>query len=265
MAGKQIYVDLQFNGGGKVKGLPAAVGSGEAVEFDQFNAALEGIAWKDDVAAASTANINLAAPGASIDGVTMTTGMRFLAKNQTAAAENGIYIWNGSAVVATRAPDMSASAEFNSAVVSVTAGTANDDTTWRQTAGNPTVGSTSIVWSSFLSGSPAASESTAGIMEIATQAETDTGTDDLRAVTPLKLATYAGRKLKYAADIGNASAQSFTLTHNLGTRDLVAEIRRNSGDYDTVEADVGFPTTNTCVVTFLTTPTSAQFRVSLFG
>lgn len=35
----------------------------------------------------------------------------------------------------------------------------------------------------------AASETVAGIMELATQAETDAGTDDLRAVTPLKFAT----------------------------------------------------------------------------
>lgn len=36
---------------------------------------------------------------------------------------------------------------------------------------------------------PAASETVAGILELATQAETNTGTDDLRAVTPLKLQT----------------------------------------------------------------------------
>lgn len=36
---------------------------------------------------------------------------------------------------------------------------------------------------------PAASETTAGIAEIATQTETNTGTDDTRFVTPLKLAT----------------------------------------------------------------------------
>lgn len=36
---------------------------------------------------------------------------------------------------------------------------------------------------------PAASETVAGILELATQAEVNTGTDDLRAVTPLKLAT----------------------------------------------------------------------------
>lgn len=37
-----------------------------------------------------------------------------------------------------------------------------------------------------------ASETNAGIIEIATQAETDAGTDDARAVTPAKLANYSG-------------------------------------------------------------------------
>ncbi len=38
---------------------------------------------------------------------------------------------------------------------------------------------------------PAASETVASIIEIATQTETNTGTDDLRAITPLKLKTFA--------------------------------------------------------------------------
>ena len=41
-------------------------------------------------------------------------------------------------------------------------------------------------------GAPPASESVAGIAELATQGETDTGTDDLRIVTPLKLANASG-------------------------------------------------------------------------
>lgn len=41
-----------------------------------------------------------------------------------------------------------------------------------------------------IAGSPAATETTPGIAEIATQAETDAGLDDARFVTPLKLATY---------------------------------------------------------------------------
>ncbi len=39
---------------------------------------------------------------------------------------------------------------------------------------------------------PAASETVSGIAELATQVETDAGTDDLRIVTPLKLANYSG-------------------------------------------------------------------------
>jgi len=42
----------------------------------------------------------------------------------------------------------------------------------------------------------AASESAAGIIEIATQSETNTGTDDTRAITPLKLATYTSGMVK---------------------------------------------------------------------
>lgn len=39
---------------------------------------------------------------------------------------------------------------------------------------------------------PAATEDVAGVAEIATPTETNTGTDDTRIVTPLKLATYTG-------------------------------------------------------------------------
>ena len=45
-----------------------------------------------------------------------------------------------------------------------------------------------------VSGQPA-SETVAGIAELATQAETDAGTDDERIVTPLKLATYVRQNL----------------------------------------------------------------------
>lgn len=45
----------------------------------------------------------------------------------------------------------------------------------------------------------AASETASGIAEIATQAEVNAGTDDLRFVTPLKLATYVGNAIAAAA------------------------------------------------------------------
>lgn len=46
---------------------------------------------------------------------------------------------------------------------------------------------------------PAASESAAGIIEIATQAEANTGTDDTRALTPLKLTNIEPASVTYAS------------------------------------------------------------------
>lgn len=61
----------------------------------------------DAVRVASTANLTLTAPGATIDGVTLAVGDRVLLKDQTTLAENGIYVWNGAAIALTRAADMS--------------------------------------------------------------------------------------------------------------------------------------------------------------
>lgn len=68
----------------------------------------------------------------------------------------------------------------------------------------------------------AASETVAGIAEIATQAETDTGTDDLRIVTPLKLkvagdARYQPKNSNLTALAGYTVSSS----QSLGTSDTV--------------------------------------------
>jgi len=52
---------------------------------------------------------------------------RFLAKDQTAGAENGIYIWLGAAVAAVRAPDFSSGSQAVGAAVFVSEGTVNAD------------------------------------------------------------------------------------------------------------------------------------------
>lgn len=79
-----------------------------------------------------------------------------------------------------------------------------------------------------ISASPgAASESAAGIIEIATQSETNTGTDDTRAVTPLKLATYIAAK-KIAANNGALTASSgqctWTISNSIGTADVSVNV-----------------------------------------
>lgn len=257
---RQVLTDLDFNSVAKLLNLPDPTAAQHAATKAYVDSAVEGLAWKDSVRVATQSNLNLASPGASIDGVSLSAGDRVLVRAQSTAAENGIYIWNGAATPATRAPDCNTAAELEQAVTTVEEGT-SAGASYRQTAVNFTLGSGAVSWSAFGTAAGAASESSAGVAEIATQAETDTGADDARIVTPLKLANWSGRKLKYATDVGDGSATQYTITHNFNTRDVQVEIYRNSGNYDTVIVDVERTSVNAVRLTFASAPTSNQFRV----
>ena len=261
---RKLLIDLDAGGVAKIINLATPTAAADAATKGYVDTLVEGLAWKASARVATSSNINLAAPGSSVDGVAMVSGDRILVKAQTAGAENGIYVWNGAATPASRSLDASIAAELINAVVTVSEGT-SADTSWRQDVINITLGTTSLTWVAFGSSAGAASESSAGIVELATQGETDTGTDDLRAVTPLKLANHSNRKLKFSANVGDASATQFTVTHNLGTRDVLVQVVRVASPYDTVECDVERDTTNSVIVRFATAPTSNQYRVVILG
>lgn len=106
-----------------------------------------------------------------------------------------------------------------------------------------------------------ATESVLGISRIATQTETNTGTNDTAYVTPLKMVTYLNNAVGgYAANVGNASATSFALTHNLGTRDVTVLIYDNA-TYEQVYADVVMTSTSVVTVSFATAPALNAYRV----
>jgi hypothetical protein len=57
------------------------------------------------VKASAVANITLATPGATMDGVSLTSGDRVLLTAQNTGSENGLWVWNGAAVAMTRPID----------------------------------------------------------------------------------------------------------------------------------------------------------------
>lgn len=86
---------------------------------------------KIPVRAASTANVTLATPGTTLDGVTLSNGDRVLLKNQTAPAENGIYTWTASATALVRTTDADAATELvHGFLTFVREGTSNAATLW---------------------------------------------------------------------------------------------------------------------------------------
>lgn len=263
MAVKQL-ADLDFNSVSKAINLPNPTGAQDAATKAYVDSAIEGTAWKDSARVATTSNINLASPGATIDGVTMASGDRVLVKDQSTGSQNGIYIWNGAAAAMTRAADANTAAELEQAVITVEEGT-SAGATFRQTAVNFTLDSGSVAWTSFGTSAPSASESTAGIAEIATQGETDTGTDNTRIVTPQKLANWSGRIRKYTFAIGDGSNTQFDVTHNFGHRDVVVAVYRLTSPYDHVNCDVESLDVNTVRLRFSAAPSAAQFQVVVIG
>lgn len=71
----------------------------------------------------AAANVALAAPGANIDGVAMAAGQKFWSDVQTTPSQDGLYIYNGAATPATRAPEVPVGFRASGLLVSVAEGT----------------------------------------------------------------------------------------------------------------------------------------------
>ena len=68
----------------------------------------------------------------------------------------------------------------------------------------------------------------------------------------------------YGEDLGDNSASSFLVTHNLGMRDLAIAVYRNTAPYDEVIVDVRHTSDNTATIDFSpTVPAVNEYRVFL--
>nr|BAR34194.1 hypothetical protein [uncultured Mediterranean phage uvMED] len=106
----------------------------------------------------------------------------------------------------------------------------------------------------------AASSSAAGKVELATNAEANTGTDTARAVTPASL-LHTLQARSFSATIGDASNTTFNVDHGLGLDVIVQVYDISSGD--TVFCDVVRNNTNSgrAVLTFADAPASNDIKV----
>ncbi|NBS75197.1 MAG: hypothetical protein EBT78_11420 [Betaproteobacteria bacterium] len=107
----------------------------------------QGLDPKASCIAATTVNITLSG-AQTIDGVALIAGDRCLVKNQTATADNGIYVVSASAW--TRSTDMDIWAEVPGAYTFIEQGTTWADTGWVCTSNaGGTLGTTPITWVQF--------------------------------------------------------------------------------------------------------------------
>ena len=134
-------------GGNKVTGLGTPTSDADAVTKSYVDSIAQGIDAKASCKVATTANITLSGTQ-TIDGVAVIAADRVLVKNQTTAAENGIYVVASGSW--TRATDADAWTELVSAYTFVEQGTANAANGYLCTvAAGGTLGTTAVTFTQF--------------------------------------------------------------------------------------------------------------------
>lgn len=243
----------------QLTGLAAGTTATHAVNYQQLQDAKNNIDRKESVRVGTGTNITLSAPGASLDGVTMVAGESFLAYSQTAGAENGIYLWNGAAVAATRRDDADASAEVTAGMQTVVEEGTMADKRALLTTNNPiTLGTTALAFTFESTGETilggAGLLKSGGTLDVVAANTTITVNADSVQVNTGVISRRA------SATIGDGTATSYTITHSFGTLAVGVTVRRLS-DGEEIHIGNRASDTNNVIVTFGTAPASNSHNV----
>lgn len=74
-----------------------------------------------------------------------------------------------------------------------------------------------------------------------------------------------GATTKYAANVGDGASTTITVTHSLGTQDVVVMVRETVSPFNVVICDIQVFDVNTVKLVFATAPTAGQYRVTVIG
>lgn len=228
----------------RITNLATPTSAADAVTKSYVDSAVNGTDWKQSVRAVATANITLSGTQ-TIDGISVGVGERVAAVGQTTGSQNGIYVVGSGAW--TRAVDADTGTLTANAAFYVEEGTSNADSQWRLTTNAPiTVGTTALTFAQIGAG---------------TSYTNGNGISIAGSVISVD-ATVVARK--FSATIGDGSATSIAVTHNLGTQDVQVTVRQVS-DNAVVWCDVVSTSTTVATVSFSVAPASNALRVTVIG
>lgn len=260
---------LSLNGQ-TITGLGQGTNPSDAARLSDVSTAAAGIDSKPSVRALSTTNIATLSGTITVDSIALAVGDRVLLAGQTTASQNGPYVVGAGNW--TRAAD---TVTANS-VWFVEEGTTYHDTAWWTTNdGTVTIGTTALVISQFagpttITGTANRITVTGAQVDIASSYVGQTSLTTLGTVTtgtwsatsiavayggtgatsaPAARTNLGVAQAGFAATLGAVTAgTAYTVTHNLGTQDVIAQVRDASTN-EYVYLDVVNASNNTVTLT----------------
>lgn len=219
---------------------------------------VQGLSWKDAVRVVATSSVTLSGTQ-TIDGVSLAVDDRVLVIGNT--TDNGIWVVASGSW--TRATDANTIAKLAGAAVLVTEGSSGAGKQYTLTTDGGTLGSTNLVWTQFGAGSTYGAgnglslngsdfdvnvKSGGGIKITSDELEVDTAVVARKYSTPL-----------------STSATSYTISHGLGTKDVIVQVFGTDATGAQVECDVEHDSTSSLTLRFASAPTANSLRVIVVG
>jgi len=194
----------------------------------QLAGVASGQTLKGDVRAAVATNVTISAPGTTLDGVTAVSGELFLLTGQSTPTENGPYVFNGAAVAMTRALNWNTDPEaVRGSYWVVREGSKADEFALLTNDTAITLGTTTPTFTF--------------------------------------IAAQSGAVNGYTTTCPSTSGgATWTVTHNLATKFVVAQVARVASPYDIVDVRIERTTTNTLSVLPDVALSSGEFEIMVY-
>ena len=218
-------------GNQRLTGLSDPTGAQDAATKNYVDGAVQnaaaGIDSKPSVRVVATSNITLSGTQ-TIDGVSLAAGDRVLATAQSTGSQNGVYVVASGAWA--RATDADQTGEITpGAFWFVEEGSANGKTQWRcNNTGTVTIGTTAITIVQFGAASSYSAGNGLQLTGTVFAVLLPTGSGLTASASGVAIDTTVVAR-KYAGTITHdGSTTSFTITHGLGTKNVVPSFRDSS-------------------------------------
>lgn len=253
----------------KITGLGNPTDDQDAATKYYVDQAVQGLTWKAAANLLSVVNVALTGSTGTLNIDTYgaltsaDAGYRIVLTNQTTDADNGIYVYNdnGTNYTLTRAADGTPYTELIGATIYIQEGTTKAGTSWSQ-QNHYLTDFTNQDWVQIAGVGIYTAGDGIAITDNVISADAGTGITVNGSGINIDTSVVV---TKYATSVGDGTNTSYTVTHNLGTRDIQVTVYDNSSPYAEVVCDVQHSTTTTATVLFSVAPTSNQYRVVVQG